>query len=123
MILNIVTTAYFLSMIVMAFWTNIRPIYVNDSWNGTNFSEYATQLLSQKNVSYKTKQELGGLDIIIVVINLVLVSAFGKWSSIRNFTELFNVFHIQSIEKALRKDTDRFFLKNMHYLWEAPIYL
>ena len=22
---------------------------------------------------------------------------------------------IQSIEKALRKDTDRFFLKNMHY--------
>ena len=83
MLLNIVTSAYFLSLIVMAFWTNIRPIYVNDYWNRTNFSEYAIQLLSQKNVSYKTEQELGSLDII-VVINLVLVSAFGKWSSIRN---------------------------------------
>ena len=91
MLLNIVTSAYFLSLIVMAFWTNIRPIYVNDYWNRTNFSEYAIQLLSQKNVSYKTEQELGSLDII-VVINLVLVSAFGKWSSIRNFTKLFNVF-------------------------------
>ena len=71
MILNIVTSVYFLSMIVMAFWTNIRPFYVHDSsWN-------KTQLRSQKNVTYKTEQELGSLDII-VVINLVMVSFFGK---------------------------------------------
>ena len=84
MILNIVTSVYFLSMIVMAFWTNIRPFYVHDHWN-------KTQLSSQKNVTYKTEQELGSLDII-VVINLVMVSLFGKWSLIRNNMELFDQF-------------------------------
>ena len=70
MILNIVTTAYFLSMIVMAFWTNIRPFYIHDSWNNT-------ELLSLTNLSHKTDSELGSLDII-VIINLVVVSLVGK---------------------------------------------
>ena len=73
MILNIVTTAYFLSMIVMAFWTNIRPFYVNDFWN-------KTQLSPHENASYKANQEFESFDII-VVINLVMASIFGKWRS------------------------------------------
>ena len=73
MILNIVTTAYFLSMIVMAFWTNIRPFYVNDFWN-------KTQLSPHENVSDKANQEFESFDII-VVINLVMASIFGKWRS------------------------------------------
>ena len=86
MILNIVTSVYFLSMIVMAFWINIRPFYVHDHWN-------KTQLLSQKNVTYKTEQELGSLDIIVVInLHLVMVSLFGKWSLIRNYMELFDQF-------------------------------
>ena len=69
MILNIVTTAYFLSMIVMALWTNIRPFYIHDSWNNT-------QLSPLTNLSQKTDSELGSLDII-VIINLVIVSLVG----------------------------------------------
>ena len=75
MILNIVTTAYFLSMIVMAFWTNIRPFYIHDSWNNTQQSPLT-------NLSHKTDSELGSLDII-VIINLVVVSLVGKTSPTR----------------------------------------
>ena len=70
MILNIVTTAYFLSMILMAFWTNIRPFYIHDSWNDTQMSPLT-------NLSHNTDSELGSLDII-VIINLVVVSLVGK---------------------------------------------
>ena len=70
MILNIVTSVYLLSIIVMAFWTNIRPFYINDLWN-------KSQPSPQEDLSYKTDSELGSLDII-VVINLVMVSLVGK---------------------------------------------
>lgn len=70
MILNIVTSVYLLSIIVMAFWTNIRPFYINDFWN-------KSQLSPKEDLSYKTDSELGSLDII-VVINLVMVSLVGK---------------------------------------------
>ena len=70
MILNIVTSVYLLSIIVMAFWTNIRAFYINDFWN-------KSQLSPQEDSSYKTDSELGSLDII-VVINLVMVSLVGK---------------------------------------------
>ena len=75
MILNIVTTAYFLSMIVMAFWTNVKPFYFNENWNKTQVSP------PRENASYKaSKQEFESFDII-VVINLVMASIFGKWRS------------------------------------------
>ena len=70
MILNIVTSVYLFSIIVMAFWTNIRAFCINDFLK-------KSQLSTQEDSSYKTDSELGSLDII-VVINLVMVSLVGK---------------------------------------------
>ena len=70
MILNIITSAYLLSMIVMAFWTNIRPFYVNEKWNSTKLS-------SQENFDVKTEHDWGILDMIVVA-NLLTVAFVGK---------------------------------------------
>ena len=70
-ILNTVTSAYLLSMIVMAFWTNIRPFYVNH-WNRTD-------VLPGKDITFKPDLEVETIDIVMVV-NLVLVAVVGKFS-------------------------------------------
>ena len=66
MVLNIITAAYFLSLIVMAVCANIRPIYYNP-WNKT---EYLEQLND-------TETPLDYIDILTVA-NQVAVAVFGK---------------------------------------------
>ena len=73
-ILNIVTSAYLLSIIVMAFWTNIRPSYINH-WN-------RTEMLPDP---VKPDPEMETLDIVMVV-NLVVVAVVGKFSFLRKYS-------------------------------------
>ena len=68
LILNIVTASYLLSLIVMAFWTNIRPFYINH-WN-------RTEMLDEMNISVEQEPEIEMIDIIMVV-NLVAVAFTG----------------------------------------------
>ena len=70
-LLNIVTLAYFSSMILMAFWTNIRPFYINN-WNETEVTEDAADT---------DIAELGDVDILMI-INLVVIAIVGKRNSI-----------------------------------------
>ena len=70
-ILNIVTSVYILSIIVMAFWTNLRPFYINH-WNRTD-------VLPGENITFKPDLEVKTIDILMVV-NLVLVAVVGKFS-------------------------------------------
>ena len=69
-ILNIVTSAYLLSLLVMAFWTNLRPFYINH-WNRT--------MMTEINITFKPDREMETIDIIMVV-NLVVVAVAGKFS-------------------------------------------
>ena len=73
-ILNIVTSAYLLSIIVMAFWTNIRPSYINH-WN-------ITEMLPDP---VKPDPEMETLDIVMVV-NLVVVAVVGKFSFLHKYS-------------------------------------
>ena len=73
-ILNIVTSAYLLSIIVMAFWTNIRPSYINH-WN-------RTEMLPDP---VKPDPEMETLDIVMVV-NLVVVAVVGKFSFLHKYS-------------------------------------
>ena len=66
MVLNIITAAYFLSLIVMAVWANIRPIYIN-RWNKTEYLEKLNN----------TETPLDYIDILTVA-NQVSVAVFGK---------------------------------------------
>ena len=66
--MNIVTASYLLSLIVMAFWTNIRPFYINH-WN-------RTEMLDEMNISVEQEPEIEMIDIIMVV-NLVAVAFTG----------------------------------------------
>ena len=70
-ILNIVTSAYLLSLLVMAFWTNLRPFY-NNHWN-------RTEILTEINITFKPDLEMETIDVIMVV-NLVVVAVAGKFS-------------------------------------------
>ena len=76
-ILNIVTSAYLLSIIVMAFWTNIRPSYINH-WN-------RTEMLPDINITVKPDPEMETLDIVMVV-NLVVVAVVGKFSFLHKYS-------------------------------------
>ena len=76
-ILNIVTSAYLLSIIVMAFWTNIRPSYINH-WN-------RTEMLPDIKINVKPDQEMETLDIVMVV-NLVVVAVAGKFSFLHKYS-------------------------------------
>ena len=82
-ILNIVTSAYLLSIIVMAFWTNIRPSYINH-WNRTNVTNIT-------NINVKPDPEMETLDIAMAV-NLVVVAVVGKFS----FIHKYSIFHCPS---------------------------
>ena len=67
-LLNIITAAYFISLIVMTFWTNIRPSYVN-YWNKTEY------LMNLKN---QTKTEVDDIDVIMAA-NQVVIAVLGKF--------------------------------------------
>ena len=71
LILNIVTSAYLLSLLVMAFWTNLRPLYINH-WN-------RTEMMTEINITYNPDLEMKTIDIVMVV-NLVVVAVAGKFS-------------------------------------------
>ena len=71
LILNIVTSAYLLSLLVMAFWTNLRPLYINH-WN-------RTEMMTEINITSNPDLEMKTIDIVMVV-NLVVVSVAGKFS-------------------------------------------
>ena len=64
-LLNIITAAYFTSLIVMAFWTNIRPSYVNH-WNKT---EYLMKLENET-------REVDGIDVAMAV-NQAVIAVLG----------------------------------------------
>ena len=61
----------------MAFWTNIRPSYINH-WN-------RTEMLPDININVKTDQEMETLDIVMVV-NLVVVAVAGKFSFLDKYS-------------------------------------
>ena len=65
-LLNVVTSAYLFSILLMAVWTNIRPIHIN------NLNETEVTVAGNTN-----KEELGDADII-VLINLVVLAVVGK---------------------------------------------
>ena len=54
----------------MAFWTNLRPFYINH-WNRT--------MMTEINITFKPDREMETIDIIMVV-NLVVVAVAGKFS-------------------------------------------
>ena len=65
-LLNVVTSAYLFSILLMAVWTNIRPIHIN------NLNETEVTVAGNTN-----KEELGDADVI-VLINLVVLAVVGK---------------------------------------------
>ena len=73
-VLNIVTSAYFSSMLLMALYTNIRPLFYINIWNETEVIEEAGNA---------DDAELGDADIIMIA-NLVVLSVVGKWSFIKH---------------------------------------
>ena len=68
-VLNIITAAYFISLIVMTSWTNIRPSFVN-YWNKTEY------LMNLKNQS---KTEVDNIDVIMAA-NQVVIAVLGIYS-------------------------------------------
>ena len=94
-LLDMITAAYLLSLIVMPFWTNLRPIYINH-WNKTKslcISQQSSNSLVQeppltllklnkteylKNIKNDTEKDLDNTDILMVG-NQVLVAVFGKF--------------------------------------------
>ena len=68
-LLNIITAAYFISLIVMTFWTNIRPSFVN-YWNKT---EYLIKMQNQ------TRTEVDNIDIAMAV-NQAVIAVLGTYS-------------------------------------------
>ena len=86
LILNIVTSAYLLSLLVMAFWTNLRPFYINH-WN-------RTEILTKINITFKPDLEMETIDIIMVV-NLVVVAVAGKFSFTSETMKLTHVILFQ----------------------------
>ena len=94
-LLDMITAAYLLSLIVLPFWTNLRPIYINH-WNKTKslcisqsndslglepppltlFKLNQTEYL--KNIKNDTEKDLDNADILMVG-NQVLVAVFGKF--------------------------------------------
>ena len=94
-LLDMITVAYLLSMIVMPIWTNIRPIYKQPIWNKTkslcvsqpsNFSVLKPPLTLFKlnkteylmNIKNETEKDLDNTDILMVG-NQVVVAVFGKF--------------------------------------------
>ena len=73
-VLNIVTSAYFSSMLLMALYTNIRPLFYINIWNETKVIEEADNT---------DDAELGDADIIIIV-NLLILSVVSKWNFIKH---------------------------------------
>ena len=67
-LLNIITAVYFISLIVMTFWTNIRPSYVN-YWNKTEY------LMNLKN---QNKAEVDDIDVIMAA-NQMVIAVLGKF--------------------------------------------
>ena len=73
-VLNIVTSVYFSSMLLMALYTNIRPLFYINILNETEVIEEAENT---------DNAELGDADIIMIA-NLVVLSFVGKWSLIKH---------------------------------------
>ena len=73
-VLNIVTSVYFSSMLFMALYTNIRPLFYINILNETEVIEEAENT---------DNAELGDADIIMIA-NLVVLSFVGKWSLIKH---------------------------------------
>ena len=72
-LLNIVTSVYFSSMLLLALYTNIKPLFYLNIWNETEVIEKADNTDEAK---------LEDVDIIMI-INLVVLSVVGKWSFIK----------------------------------------
>ena len=80
-VLNIITAAYFISLIVMTSWTNIRPIFVN-YWNKTEY------LMNLKN---RSKTEVDNIDVIMAA-NQVVIAVLGiYYLVVMLVVELFSV--------------------------------
>ena len=73
-VLNIVTSVYFSSMLLMALYTNIRPLFYINILNETEVIEEADNT---------DDAELGDADIIIIV-NLLILSVVSKWNFIKH---------------------------------------
>ena len=67
-IINLVTSVYFSSMLIMALYTNIRPLFYINIRNETEVIEEAGNT---------DDAELGDADIILIA-NLVVLSVVGK---------------------------------------------
>ena len=72
-LLNIVTSVYFSSLLLLALYTNIKPLFYLNIWNETEVIEKADNTDEAK---------LEDVDIIMI-INLVVLSVVGKWSFIK----------------------------------------
>ena len=66
-LLKVITGAYFLSLVVMIFWTNVRPNYIN-YWNKTE------HLKKHRN---NMELDLDNTDIIMIA-NQAVVAVFGN---------------------------------------------
>ena len=94
-LLDMITAAYLLSMVVLPFWTNLRPIYINH-WNKTKslcigrsndslvleppqtlFKLNKTEYL--KNTKNDTETDLDNVDILMAA-NQAVVAVFGTFS-------------------------------------------
>ena len=73
-IINLVTSVYFSSMLIMALYTNIRPLFYINIRNETEVIEEAGNT---------DDAELGDADIIIIV-NLLILSVVSKWNFIKH---------------------------------------
>ena len=78
-LLNVVTSAYLFSILLMAVWTNIRPIHINEMKETKLPAWHYYQL--QYNTTNEEPGELGELDDVYIVtlalINLVLLAVVG----------------------------------------------
>ena len=72
-LLNIVTSVYFSSLLLLALYTNIKPLFYLNIWNETEVIEKADN---------SDEAKLEDVDIIMI-INLVVLSVVGKWSFIK----------------------------------------
>ena len=73
-LLNIVTFIYFSSMLLMALYTNIKPLFYINIWN-------VTEVIEEDDNTDDT--ELRSVDIIIIV-NLLVLAVVGK-QNLSNF--------------------------------------
>lgn len=67
-LLNTITAAYLVSLVVMIFWTNVRPSFVN-YWNKTEY------LMNLKN---QTQTEVDDIDKIMAA-NQAVIAVLGNF--------------------------------------------